>query len=400
MAPAGHSVAAARAAMLEGIAPLGSELVPLAAAAGRTLAEPVTATRAQPPFRSAAMDGYGIRAADLSSEAFTVLGEAAAGRAYSGPRLSARGAVRIFTGAPVPDGIDLVVPQERARRSGDALWLEGAERARSNIRETGIDFPAGGVLAERGMALNARQLALIAASGTGTLRVTRRPRVALLATGDEIVPPGAAATIHQIYDSLSVGLGAAIAEWGGEALPLPARPDAPAAIAAAAAEGLERAELLVIIGGASVGDYDVVKGALGTLGLALAVERVAVRPGKPTWFGSAAGKPVLGLPGNPAAALVCAHLFLKPLLHTMLARLPQEDRAVARLDAGIGAGGPSEWYLRATSRTDEDAVLHTRPCDDQDTSLVSVFAAANTLIRRPAGSAAAPPHSLVEVLWL
>jgi molybdopterin molybdotransferase len=400
MAPAEHTVAAARAAMLAGVTPLGSESIGLEAAAGRILADPVSAARAQPPFRSAAMDGYGIRAADLGPEAFTVLGEAAAGRAYGGPRLGARSAVRIYTGAPVPEGVDLVVPQERARRAGDALWLEAAERSRSNIREAGIDFGAGSVLVRRGVRLSARLVALIAASGAATVRVTRRPRVALLATGDEIVPPGAAAAAHQIYDSVSFGVGASIADWGGEALRLAIRPDVPAAIAAAAAEGLERAELLVVIGGASVGDYDVVKRSLGTLGLTIAVERISVRPGKPTWFGSVAGKPVLGLPGNPAAALVCAQLFLKPLLHAYLAHEAQECRAMALLQGEVSASGANECYLRAIAAIGADARLRVRPCDRQDTSLVSVFAAANTLIYRPAGAAAAADGDPVEVLWL
>ncbi|HLY51409.1 MAG TPA: gephyrin-like molybdotransferase Glp [Steroidobacteraceae bacterium] len=400
MARAGHSVTAARQAMLECIAPLGSESVPLELAAGRTLAEPVIAARAQPPLRSSAMDGYGVRSADSPSEAFIVAGEAAAGRPYVGPRLGARGAVRIFTGAPVPDGVDRVVPQERARREGDAVWLEAPEPSRTNIREAGVDFVAGAVLAARGVRLSARRLGLIAASGAPAVRVTQRPRVALLATGDEIVPPGTPAAPHQIYDSVSFALGASIAEWGGEALRLTGRPDAPAAIAAASGEGLERTDLLVIIGGASVGDYDIVKSSLGGLGLSLIVERVAVRPGKPTWFGTAAGKPVLGLPGNPAAALVCAHLFLKPLLHAMLAQDPCHGSSTARLQAALPASGPDEWYLRSVSRAGEDAVLRTRPCDDQDTSLLSVFAAANTLIRRPAESSAAERDALVEVLWL
>jgi molybdopterin molybdotransferase len=400
MAPAGHSVAAAREAMLAPLPPLGSESIPLEMAAGRTLAQAVVAARAQPPFRSSAMDGYGIRQADSLAEAFTVAGESAAGRPYAGPPPAARSAVRIFTGAPVPEGIDCVVPQERARRAGDTLRLESGEPSRTNIREAGADFEAGALLAARGVRLSARQLGLIAASGLRAVRVTRRPRVALLATGDEIVAPGAAAAPHQIYDSVSFALGASIAEWGGEALPLAARPDAAAAIAAASAEGLERADLLVIVGGASVGDYDLVKSSLSPLGLALIVERIAVRPGKPTWFGTAAGKPVLGLPGNPAAALVCAHLFLRPLLQAMLAQSPCPGTSTARLEAPLPASGPNEWYLRAVSRTGEDAVLRTRPCDDQDTSLLSVLAAANTLIRRPAEACAAAPGALVEVLWL
>ena len=400
MAGAEHTVAAARAQVLAAATPLACESVAIEAASGRTLAEAVSATRAQPPFRSAAMDGYGIRAADAGPEAFTVLGEAAAGRAYAGERMRARGAVRIFTGAAVPEGVDLVVPQERARRQGDQVWLSLVAQPRSNIRETGIDFGAGEVLAHRGVRLNARHVALLAAAGRGAVSVMRRPRVALLATGDELVQPGAPASVHQIFDSVSFGVGASIADWGGEALRLAIRPDSEAAIAAAAADALQRTDVLVVIGGASVGDYDVVKRSLGRLGSSVAVESIAIRPGKPTWFGQAAGKHVLGLPGNPAAALVCAHLFLRPLLATLLGRVADEALVSAVLEGEVAASGPNECYLRAVAVPGEDARLRVRPCDNQDTSLVSVFAAANALIRRPAGAPAARSGAPVEVLWL
>jgi molybdopterin molybdotransferase len=400
MAPAEHTVAAARAEMLAGVVAIDSVTVAIEAASGRTLAETVTAARAQPPFRSAAMDGYGIRAGDVGRRPLAVLGEAAAGRPYAGAPLSAGGAVRIFTGAPVPEGVDLIVPQERVRRSGESVWIEIAAHPRSNIREAGVDFSAGAVLARRGVRLNARDIALLAASGTATVRVRRRPCIALLATGDEVVQPGAAAGIHQIFDSVSFGLGAAIDDWGGEALRSGVRPDSEAAIAAAAADALRQTDLLVVIGGASVGDYDVVKRSLGTLGLAVAVERVAVRPGKPTWFGRLRDKPVLGLPGNPAAALVCAHLFLQPLLGALLGREAQASPVAALLDGEVAASGANECYVRAVAASDADARLRVRPCDNQDTSLVSVFAAANALIRRPAGAAAATRGATVEVLWL
>ncbi|HXZ60819.1 MAG TPA: gephyrin-like molybdotransferase Glp [Steroidobacteraceae bacterium] len=400
MAPAEHTVAAARAEMLAGAVPIDSVTVAIEAASGRTLAETVSAARAQPPFRSAAMDGYGIRAGDVGRCPLTVLGEAAAGRPYAGAPLAAGGAVRIFTGAPVPAGVDLIVPQERVRRSDETVWIEVAAHPRSNIREAGLDFSAGAVLARRGVRLNARDIALLAASGTASVRVRRRPCIALLATGDEVVQPGAAAGVHQIFDSVSFGLGAAIDDWGGEALRSGVRPDSEAAIAAAAADALRQADLLVVIGGASVGDYDVVRRSLGTLGLAVAVERVAVRPGKPTWFGRLREKPVLGLPGNPAAALVCAHLFLQPLLGALLGREAQASPVAALLDGEVAASGANECYLRAVAAPDADARLRVRPCDNQDTSLVSVFAAANALIRRPAGAAAATRGATVEVLWL
>jgi molybdopterin molybdotransferase len=400
MAQAEHTVAAAREEILSGVEPLAVEPAAIEAADGRTLAVAVTAARAQPPFRAAAMDGYGVRAADLGPEPLTVLGEAAAGRPYAGAPLRAGGAVRIFTGAAVPAGVDLVVPQERARREGDALWLDAAPQRRSNVREAGVDFGAGEVLVRRGVRLNARHIALIAASGAAAVKVTRRPRVAVLATGDELVLPGAAVTAHQIFDSVSFGIGASIREWGGEVRRLAIRPDSEAAIAAAAAEALRQADLLVVIGGASVGDYDVVKAALAGLGLATAVESVAIRPGRPTWFGRVARQPVLGLPGNPAAALVCAHLFLRPLLAALLGGETDGALAMALLEGEVAASGANECYLRAVVARGDDARLRVRPCENQDTSLLSVFAAANALIRRPALASAAIMGEPVEVLSL
>ena len=400
MAPAEHTVAAARAAILSGVRPLPSGPVAIEAAIGRTLADVVVASRAQPPFRAAAMDGYGVRAADSGSGPLAVLGEAAAGRSYAGAPMRAGGAVRIFTGAAVPPGVDLIVPQERARREGDAVWLEPAAQRRSNIREAGVDFAAGEVLVRSGTRLNARHIALLAAAGAAVIQVTRHPRVAVLATGDELVQPGAAIAAHQIFDSVSFGVSAAIGEWGGEVLPLVIRPDSTAAIADAAADALRRADLLVVIGGASVGDYDIVKQSLAGLGLRIAFERVAIRPGRPAWFGHAADKPVLGLPGNPAAALVCAHLFLRPLLAAMLGRQADDGGATAVLEGAVAASGANECYLRAVATAGGDTRLRVRPCDNQDTSLLSVFAASNALIRRPALAPAAASGERVEMIWL
>jgi molybdopterin molybdotransferase len=398
-APAIDTVEAARTKMLAAVRPLTPESVDITAALGRTLAETLQAARSQPPFRSSAMDGYGVRAADLAQGPFAVLGEAQAGKAYSGT-VGAGGAVRIFTGAPVPEGVDVVVPQERARREGDRVWLETPARPRANIRAAGIDFKAGEELVRRGTRLNARHVAFIAAAGIACMSVTRRPRVAVLATGDELVPPGAPAAAHQIFDSVSFALAAMIEEWGGQPKRGAVPPDEAEAIAAAAAHALDDADLVVIIGGASVGDYDLVKPALAGLGLSIAVPGIAIRPGKPTWFGTLRGKPVLGLAGNPAAAMVCAHLFLRPLLQTMLAREPDEAAATALLDGELAESGANECYWRARVWTDPDARLRVRPFANQDTSLVSVFAGANSLIRRPAGAGAAMSGETVDVRLL
>jgi molybdopterin molybdotransferase len=223
----------------------------------------------------------------------------------------------------------------------------------------------------------------------------------VLATGNEIVQPGARAAPGQVFDSVSFGLGAMIEDWGGKPMRIAARPDETAAIAAAIEHTLGGVDLVVIIGGASVGAYDVVKQALAGLGLAIAVQRIAIRPGKPTWFGTIGGKPVLGLAGNPAAAMVCAHLFLRPVVHALLARESDAAASVAaRLEGEVGDSGANECYLRAMVRTDAEARRWARPFDNQDTSLVSVFAAANALIRRPAGAKAAVSGTVVEVMLL
>lgn len=396
------SVDAARARMLSAVHALQTQAVPIESAAGRTLAQNLVAARAQPPFRSSAMDGYALRAADVGTASLRVLGEAAAGRPYDGPPIDSAGAVRIFTGAVVPEGADLVVPQERARRAGETVLLDLPPGAplRSHIRDAGVDFRAGDTLLTRGTRLSTRHVALIAAAGIASLDVTRQPRVAVLATGSEIVPPGTPAAPHQIFDSVGFGLGAMIAEWGGEPSRLASRPDDDAAIAGAVQAAIDTVDLLVIIGGASVGDYDVVKRSLAGLGLVVEVPRVAVRPGRPTWFGRVGARPVLGLPGNPAAAFVCAHLFLRPLLHALLGSDAPAARTMAVLDGRLGDGGPSESYLRAFMSGSEDARQRVRPFDDQDTSLVSVFAAANALIRRPAGAAPAASGAIVELLLL
>jgi molybdopterin molybdotransferase len=395
------TVEVARTRMLAAVAPLAAELIGIEAAAGRTLADTLLASRAQPPFRSSAMDGYGVRSADLTLGRFTVLGEALAGKGYAGGPVGAAGAVRIFTGAPVPEGVDVIVPQERARREGESVWLEAPVPLRTNIRAAGVDFKAGDLLVRGGTRLHARHVALIAAAGVGAVSVTRQPRIAVLPTGNEIVQPGMRAAPEQIFDSVSFGLGAMIEDWGGKPIRISARPDETAAIAAAIEPTLEAVDLVVIIGGASVGAYDLVKPSLARLGLAIAVQRIAIRPGKPTWFGTIGDKPVLGLAGNPAAAMVCAQLFLRPLLHALLARESDAIASVAaRLDGEVGDSGANECYLRALVRTDAEARRWARPFDDQDTSLVSVFAAANALIRRPAGAKAARSGTIVEVMLL
>jgi molybdopterin molybdotransferase len=397
------SVEAARARMLADAAPLGVETVGLAQALGRVLAQAVDATRDQPPFAASAMDGWAVRRADLTTDAvFQIAGESAAGRAH--PRPVAQGqAVRIFTGAPVPAGADLVVIQEEATRDGDTVRFAAGDDPRSNIRPAGGDFRSGDRLLEAGVRLDPWRLSLAAAAGRAELTVARRPRVAILATGDELVPPGGDPAPDQIFESGSIALAALVEAWGGSATRLTAAADDAAAIAAAVAE--VEADLIVTIGGASVGDHDLVKPAMSRLGLSLRVETIAVRPGKPTWFGTLdaegqGGRRVLGLPGNPASALVCAELFLRPLLAALTGRDPAPAMIAARLAGPLPANGPREHWMRAALSIDPEGRATVSAFPDQDSSLVGVFSRADALIRRPMNGGAALAGDIVEVLSL
>ncbi len=392
------SVDEAQTKMGAAVGALGCETVALRAALNRILREAPSAARDQPPFASSAMDGFAVRAADVRSGRLTIVGESAAGRSYAGA-IGAGEAVRIFTGAPVPPGADLVVPQEKVRRDGAALWIDLDTRSATNIRAIAIDFKAGEQLIAAGTRLNPRHIALLAAAGVASVKVSRAPRIALLATGTEIVAPGENAGPHQIYDSVTFGIGAMIEKWGGLPAPCGASPDEDEAISEALLDAIEDADLAVIAGGASVGDYDVVKRALANRGLEILVRQVAVRPGKPTWFGTIGSKPVLGLPGNPAAAFVCAQLFLRHLVNRLLAREAPMTAIHAVLD-GVLRENIVESYLRAQASVAADARWIVRPFENQDTSLVSVFAAANALIRRPAGALPAAPGAIVEATLL
>lgn len=391
------SVETARAIMLAGIVPLAAEAVPLAEADGGWLAEPVTARRDQPPFDASAMDGWAVRAADVHPGArLEIVGESAAGH-DAGVTLHPGQAARIFTGAALPPGADRVVIQEEAERDGETVVLTAAPDTPAWVRPRGCDFQAGTVLLEAGTRLNPWRLALAASAGRATVVCRRRPVVALLSTGDELVAPGTPAGPHQIYDACAPALTAFVRLSGGTVVHLgPARDDEASILAAVDGGAFD---LLVTVGGASVGDHDRVKPAIRSAGGRLSVEGVAVRPGKPVWFARLAdGRPLLGLPGNPASALVCAELFLGPLIAALQGGLPNlaVDRAV--LAGPLAANGPREHYMRAVIETGPDGVRRARPMTDQDSSLVTVMAAANGLVRRPAGAEGLRTGAEVEVL--
>ncbi|WP_133254233.1 gephyrin-like molybdotransferase Glp [Phenylobacterium deserti] len=389
------SVEDARARMLATIAPLASEAVPLSQAAGRVLAEDVAAVRDQPPFAASAMDGWAVRAADAPGS-LTIVGESAAGRGYEG-LVSSGEAARIFTGAAVPAGCDAVVIQEDAERDGDLVRVPSVDPGR-HIRPAGGDFRAGQALLQRGVRLDAWRVSLAASAGRADVQVGGRPRVALLATGEEIVEAPAEPGPFQIYDSGAPGLAALARSWGAEvSRARPVRDDLQAVVDALAGA---QADLIVTIGGASVGDHDLVRAAAEALGLELKVASVAVRPGKPTFFGALPdGRRLLGLPGNPASAFVCAEMFLRPILNVYQGASPAPRTLSARLARDLPANGPREHWMRAKLAFEAGGVSVT-PFRDQDSSLVTVFAEADALLRRPAGASVAFAGDVVEVLLL
>ena len=390
------TVADARVRMLTGVTPLGVETVALAMARGRFLARDILAARDQPPFAASAMDGWAVIAAD-GAGARRIVGESAAGRGFERGLLPGE-AVRIFTGAPVPGGADAVVIQEDATRDGDTVVIPEITHPR-HIRPAGQDFQAGARLLTAGVRLDPWRLALAAAAGAAELAVARKPRVAILSTGEEVIEPGGAPGPFQIFNSGTTAICALVEAWGGRAIAL--RPVGDDLGATARAVAGVACDLIVTLGGASVGDHDLVKPAMATLGLALAVESVAVRPGKPTWFGTLAdARKVLGLPGNPASSLVCAELFLKPLLRTMLGADPNLTLILARSAQALPANGPREHWMRARLTHDEDGALLAEAFNDQDSSLVTVFAGADALVRRGVGATAVAANGAVEVLRL
>jgi molybdopterin molybdotransferase len=385
----------ARSRMLAEIAVLPAETVPLARSIGRVLAEDVAAVRDQPPFAASAMDGWAVRSAD-GPGTLTIVGESAAGHGFEG-QVRAGEAVRIFTGAALPDGCDAIVIQEDAERDGERVRVPAVE-AGHFIRPAGGDFKAGAALLARGARIDPWRLSLAASAGRAELFVHRRPRVALISTGEEIVEAPATPGPFQIYDSGVPALAAMIEGWGGEAIR--ARPVRDQLDAVVAALREAEAELVVTVGGASVGDHDLVRAAALALGLSLKVESVNVRPGKPTFFGVLGdGRRLLGLPGNPASAFVCAEMFLHPILSAYQGASTAPVTIAARLAEALPANGAREQWMRAKLGYGDGGVT-VRPYRDQDSSLVSVFAASDALLRRLAGAEAAAAGTPVEVLPL
>jgi molybdopterin molybdotransferase len=378
---------------------LPAEQISLADGLGRVLAEDLAARRTQPPFAVSAMDGYAVRADDLATIPATlrIVAEVPAGAGFGG-HVGSGEAARIFTGAPMPAGTDTVVIQEDTERRGNEVRVrEGAGRGRY-VRREGLDFAEGEVLLRAGRRLTARDIGLAAAMNRPWLFVHRRPRVAVLSTGDEIVMPGEPIGPNQIVSSNSLALAAFTAACGAVPVSLGNAPDDRAALRrlAAATGGVD---LLVTTGGASVGDHDLVRDALATDGLELDFWQIAMRPGKPLMVGRYRGTPMLGLPGNPVSTLVCALLFLKPALERLggLARAA-EAPATARLGSALGANDRRQDYLRARLARAADGTLEAYPFEVQDSSMMRLLAAADCLVLRPPLAPAAAAGSAVPIV--
>lgn len=395
-------VADAYAAVLKGADALPEETVALNDAYHRTLARDIASLRTQPPAALSAMDGYAVRTADAVLNArLKVIGEVAAGRPFS-EAIGAGQAARIFTGGVVPDGADAIVIQEDTARDGDIVIVNEGALLGKNIRRAGIDFREGDVLLRRGSLLTDRDLALAASMNHPRLPVHRRPRVGILATGDELVMPGETLGSGQIVYSNGYALGALARNEGADVTDLGIARDTLEATTAGIARARDLGlDILITTGGASVGDHDVVKRALDALGIEMAFWRIALRPGKPMMQGRLGPMRVLGLPGNPVSSYVCAFLFLVPLLRALSGRTTVDHPAEhAVLGQNLPANDKRQDYLRARLTIGGDGTRIATPVGHQDSSLVGNLASANALIVRPPHAPAAAAGSPCMILKL
>jgi molybdopterin molybdotransferase len=396
-------VSDALAAVLAGVEPVPEEMVALEAAFHRVLARDVAARRTQPPQAMSAMDGYAVRASDAAEvdAQLTVIGEVAAGRPFAGT-VGAGEAVRIFTGGVVPDGADAVVIQEDTVADGKRITVKEAATVGRHIRPAGVDFREGDVLLRSGTRLTERDLALAAGLNHPRLPVRRRPKIAILATGDELVMPGATPGAGQIVYSNGYALHALARSEGAETIDLGIAADTVAATTAGIRRARESgADILITTGGASVGDHDLVKPALEAEGIAMAFWKIAMRPGKPMMHGHLGAMRVIGLPGNPVSSYVCGFLFMVPLIRALAGRsIVHHRRERAVLGRDVGPNDMREDYLRARLEEREDGTLMAVPVNHQDSSLLANLAAAQALLVRAPFAPKAEAGSPCEVLRL
>lgn len=396
-------VADALAAILAGAEPLLPEMAALDTAYHRVLARDVAALRTQPPQAMSAMDGYAVRSADAAdlTARLKVIGEVAAGRPFA-RKVGANEAVRIFTGGVIPDGADAVIIQEDTAVDGDHITITEAAKPGRHIRPAGVDFREGDVLLARGRRLTDRDLSLAAGMNHPELAVHRRPKVAVLATGDELVMPGSIPGPGQIVYSNGYAVRALARAEGAETIDLGIAADT----LKATTDGIRRArasgaDVLITMGGASVGDHDLVKRSLEAEGVAMAFWRIAMRPGKPMMHGRLGAMRVIGLPGNPVSSYVCGFLFLVPLIRALSGRATiHHVRETALLGRDLSPNDQREDYLRARLELREDGALIAVPVNQQDSSLLGNLAAARALLIRPPFAPAAAKGTSIEFLRL
>ncbi|EIG55856.1 gephyrin-like molybdotransferase Glp [Bradyrhizobium sp. WSM1253] len=396
-------VSDALAAVLAGAEPLPEEMISLDEAHHRVLARDLAARRTQPPQAMSAMDGYAVRAADAATidSELTVVGEVAAGRPFAGT-IGAGEAVRIFTGGVVPGGADAVVIQEDTVAAGKRIMIKEAAIAGRHIRPAGVDFREGDVLLRKGSRVTERDLALAAGMNYPHLVVFRRPKVAILATGDELVMPGTTPGHGQIIYSNGYALHALARSEGAETIDLGIAADTLEATTAGIRRARESgADILITTGGASVGDHDLVQQALRDEGIAMAFWKIAMRPGKPMMHGRLGAMGVIGLPGNPVSSYVCAFLFMVPLIRALSGRsVIHHRRERAVLGRGVGANDQREDYLRAHLEERDDGTRVVLPVNHQDSSLLANLAAAQVLLVRAPFAPKAEAGTACEVLRL
>jgi molybdopterin molybdotransferase len=384
--------------------PLRRESVPLSQAYGRTLAVDLAAKRTQPPKAVSAMDGYALRAEDARAPGarLTIIGESAAGRGFLG-KVGPREAVRIFTGAPLPEGGDTIVIQEDTKVEGTSVVINTPVKPQAYIRPAGLDFREGEVLLRAGTRLGPAEIALAAAMNHAELEVAAKPRVAILATGDELVMPGDQPGPDQIVASNPFAIAAFVEQAGGKPIDLGIATDDFAALERAIERALsEQADILVTLGGASVGQHDLVQSALTRRGMQLGFWRIAMRPGKPLIHGSMGAMSILGLPGNPVSSIVCAILFLVPLVRHLQgdrdAGAAQDEPAILGADLPTNDGRKD--YLRARLTRDPEGRPVATPASRQDSSMLRVLADSNCLIIREPHAPAAKAGDTCRVLRL
>jgi len=385
--------------------PLEAENVPLSEALGRTTAEDHFAAITQPPFDASAMDGYALRAEDVSTcpAILEIIGEAPAGKSYEGELLP-QTTVRIFTGGPVPKGADAVIMQENTEKLDDntVKIITGAAKGR-NIRPAGNDFTQGQMLVPAGTRLTSRHIGMMAAANISIVTVSRKPRVAILSTGDELVPVGQDVGPDQIVNSNNLLLSSLIRENGGDPIDLDVARDNIASLEEKIflLESYDSIDLFITIGGASVGDHDLIQKVLGRHGLKVDFWKIAIRPGKPMIFGKFKGIPMIGLPGNPASAYVCAINFMVPALHIMLGRTEiGAEKSVANLGLDLPENGGRQDYMRAHYVENRAGEKIVTPAPKQDSAKLSSLASANCLLVRPPHAPKAALGDKVDIVLL